>query len=145
MGNKRQDSKAALIENQIMRLSDHEEVLYSSADENKQVYIGTIPAGAYIHDVFVDVGTAFNDSGTDTMDVGTAASAAAYLSAQDIATTGIKQASKASTPLVPIRVTVDTPVYARYNGQNNNATTGLARVSVLWSPNNRKAFPKTTL
>jgi hypothetical protein len=102
--------------------------------ENTQVKIGTIPAGSVVlyplsGAVFT---TAFNDSGTDTYDIGTLSSATLLASAVTIAagwvaidenTAGLYFAS-------------DTDLYWRYNGENNNASAGTGYVLIAYIPNN---------
>lgn len=59
------------------------------------VTIGTIPAGAQIVDVQIDVTTAFNAAGNDEVTVGKTGSAAAYVAATSVASAG--RASVATT------------------------------------------------
>ena len=99
--------------------------------------IGKIPAWASVIGGGVHIFTAFNDSGTDTIDIGfrgggstddpdayatlLTASAVGFLTLDELAaTTNIIQQ-------VPCFVT------ARYNGQNGNSTAGVAYITILYS------------
>ena len=99
--------------------------------------IGKLPAWASVYGGSVHIFTAFNDSGTDTIDIGfrgggstddpdayatlLAATAVGNIVLDEIgATTNIIQQ-------VPCFVT------ARYNGQNSNATAGVAYITILYS------------
>lgn len=99
--------------------------------------IGVIPAGASVIGGGVHIITAFNDSGTDTIDVGfiggttdadgyatlLAATAVGFIALDELAaTTNIQQS-------------VVTTVTAQYNGQNSNATAGVADVIIMYVPN----------
>lgn len=101
------------------------------------VTVGTIPAGASVVGGGVHIVTAFNDSGTDTIDVGfiggttddnayatlLAATGVGWIVLDELAaTTNIQQS-------------VDTKVTARYNGQNSDATAGIADVIIWYVPN----------
>lgn len=59
------------------------------------VTVGTIPAGAQIVDINIDVTTAFNAAGNDEVTVGKTGSAAAYVAATSVASAG--RASVATT------------------------------------------------
>lgn len=106
------------------------------AIENTVIDIGVIPAYASVIGGGVHIKTAFNDSGTDTLDVGfrggsstddpngysteLAIDAVGYIPLDELgATTNIIQ-------------TVDTIVTCTYNGQNNNASAGEAYVTITY-------------
>ncbi len=63
--------------------------------DSSAVTIGTIPANSQIVDIFIDVTTAFNAAGTDTMTIGKTGSAAAFVTATSVASAG--RASVATT------------------------------------------------
>lgn len=102
------------------------------------VTVGKIPAGASVTGGGIHVITAFNDSGTDVIDVGyigattvaqayassLAASAVGYIALDELAST------------TNIQGTVDHTVTAIYTGQNSNATAGVADVIVFYVCNN---------
>lgn len=104
------------------------------AEENIQVKVGTIPAGAIIlyPSSGLHVTTAFNDSGTDTYDLGTIASANLFASAVTVGA-GFCAIDE---NVAGLKVAADTDVYFRYNGENNNATEGAGDVLVAFIPNN---------
>jgi hypothetical protein len=107
---------------------------FTFANENVQVKIGTIPAGSIIlYPVSgVHVGTAFNDTGTDTYDIGTIASATLVASAVTLAA-GFCAIDE---NVAGLKVAVDTDLYVRYNGENNNASTGDGDALIAFIPNN---------
>jgi hypothetical protein len=108
------------------------------AQENTIVDVanGKLPAGASVIGGGIHVVTAFNDSGTDTIDVGfrdgsatddpdayatlLAATAVGYIVLDELAAT------------TNIRQTKDTIVTWRYNGENNNATAGEAYLIIMY-------------
>jgi hypothetical protein len=89
-----------------------------------------LPPGAVPLDVLINVTTAFNDSGTDVLDVGKTGTDNYFVSALDVSATGRK---------APTRTNLDVSVgsskitvTAKYTGQNGNSTTGAAVVTVLY-------------
>lgn len=96
--------------------------------------VGKIPAGASVTGGGVHVITAFNDSGTDTLNVGYIGSttvAAAYASSLDLSAVGfIVLDELAST--TNIQGTVDHTVTCIYAGQNSNMTAGVADLIVFY-------------
>lgn len=102
------------------------------ATENTQVFVGTLPAGAVIVKPMsgVMVTTVFNDSGTDTFDIGTTATADLYGTVM----AGTALNFVALDENVSGKVTTATGIYVRYNGQNNNASAGEAEVIIAYVP-----------
>lgn len=97
------------------------------------VTIGTIPANAQITSIHIDTITAFNAATTNTMTVGTAASAAAYVAATAVAALG--RASVATTGVYSAWPTVgasDVTLTATFSQTGTPATTGAAIVTVLY-------------
>jgi hypothetical protein len=95
-----------------------------------QTTIITLPANAVIWDVGIDVTTAFNDSGTDYLDIGTTSSADALINDYDVSTTSfINQLLSGS----PYKITSSTNVTFIYTGQNDNATQGQAFIYIHYS------------
>ena len=107
------------------------------AIENTVIDLGAVPAYASLIGGGVHVLTAFNDSGTDTLDVGFRGGSATddpngYATVMDISAVGFIAFDElaATTNIIntsPIILT------CTYNGQNNNATAGVAYVTALFS------------
>jgi hypothetical protein len=83
----------------------------------------TIPDGAYIVQWVVNVITAFNDSGTDLIDVGISGTTQKFVAALDVAATGLKTVNVVAAEIGIVQ-TPARAVIATYNGQNANASTG---------------------
>jgi len=142
MGNKQTDTRDALIENRGVQMTDYVNVGFG--DDGTAVYVATIPKGAVLLDVIVNLTAVFDDSGTDYLTVGTALNPDAYVDDLDVSSgTGVSvlsMARDAGTALVPtVPMTADTPIYAQYDGQNSNSTAGALTVSLVWVPNAVKA------
>lgn len=104
------------------------------AIENTTINIGTIPAGASVIGGGVHVKTAFNDSGTDTLDVGFiggTTDADAYATLLDLSAVGYIAFDELAAT-TNIQQSVTTTLTCIYNGQNNNASAGEAEVIVLF-------------
>lgn len=102
------------------------------------ITVGYMPAGSSVTGGGVHVVTAFNDSGTDTLDVGFIGSTTddnAYATLLDVSAVGFIVLDELATT-TNIQQTVVTAVTARYNGQNSNATAGIADVIVFYTPPN---------
>ena len=94
------------------------------------VEIGTIPAGAIVIGTLVDVETVFNAATTNVLVVGTASDDDHYVAAGDVDETtaaGTWVTDKSET------VSADTAVYAKYTQTGTAATTGKARVTILYA------------
>lgn len=104
----------------------------SYTTENTQVEVGTLPAGAQILKPMsgVSITTIFNDSGTDTIDIGTSTTADLYATALAATALDFVPLDEAVSNLV----SSDTTIYARYNGQNNDASAGAAEVIIAYIP-----------
>lgn len=99
--------------------------------------VGKLPAGASVTGGGIHIITAFNDSGTDTADVGFIGSTTddnAYATLLDLSAVGWIVLDELATT-TNIQQSVDTTVTVRYNGQNSNATAGIADVIVYYAPN----------
>lgn len=110
------------------------------ATENSTIVIGKLPANAVVIGGGVMVTTAFNDSGTDTLDVGFQNGSAtndpnAYATLLDLSAVGFIALDElaATTNIVS---TLDSDVTCIYNGQNNNATAGAAEVIITYVVDN---------
>lgn len=106
---------------------------FTFADRGKSLEIGTIPAGSVIVKPIsgVNVHTAFNGSGTDLIDIGTAGTADLY--ATDLAgqTVGFQALDEAVTQYVA----VDTTLYVAYADANSDAVAGAAQAIIAYIPN----------
>ena len=97
------------------------------------VTIATIPAGAQIVDINIDVTTAFNAATTNPVTVGTSASAAAYVTSTSVGSTG--RASVASTGVYSAWAntgTSDVSATITYSQTGTAATAGAARVTIVY-------------
>lgn len=98
------------------------------------VTIGTIPAGAQIVDINIDVTTAFDAAGTDLVTVGKTGSAAAYVAATSVAAAG--RASVATTGVYSAWANVGTSDvdYATltYAYTSTAPTAGAGRVTIVY-------------
>lgn len=106
------------------------------ATENTAITIGVIPAYASVIGGGVHVLTAFNDSGTDTLDVGftggsSTADPDAYATLLALTAVGFIALDELAATTNIIQ-TVDTTVTCIYNGENNNATAGEAYVTISY-------------
>jgi hypothetical protein len=97
------------------------------------VTIATIPAGAQIQNVHIDVTTAFNAATTNTVTVGTSASAAAYVTATSVGSLG--RASTATTGVFSAWAntgTSDVSATITYSQTGTAATAGALRVTIIY-------------
>jgi hypothetical protein len=97
------------------------------------VAIATIPAGAQIIDINIDVTTAFNAATTNTVTVGTSASAAAYVASTSVGSTG--RASVATTGVYSAwgnTGTSDLVATITYSQTGTAASAGAARVTIVY-------------
>jgi len=90
----------------------------------------TIPAGADIIGIIVDVTTAFNDSGTDLLDIGTSSDGDYFKNDLDVSSVG--QTMTGWSHLGDVGSS-DITVTATYTGQNGDASAGQATVIFLWT------------
>ena len=97
------------------------------------VTIGTIPANASIVQIALDVTTAFNAGTTNNVTVGKAGSAAAYVTATSVGSTG--RASTATTGVYSAWADVgsaEVPVTVTYSQTGTAATAGAMLVTILY-------------
>ena len=97
------------------------------------VTIATIPAGAQIQNIHIDVTTAFNAGTTNTVTVGTSASAAAYVTSTSVGSLG--RASVASTGVYSAWAntgTSDVSATITFSQTGTAATAGAARVTIVY-------------
>jgi hypothetical protein len=103
------------------------EVLYT---DTTQTTIITLPAGAVIWDVGIDVDTAFNDSGTDLLDIGITSTANDILNDYDVSTTSFTNQLLSNSPY---KVTTSTNITFQFTGQNSDANQGQAYIYIHYS------------
>lgn len=98
------------------------------------VTIGTLPAGAQIVDVNIDVTTAFNAATTNTVTVGKTGTAAAFVTATSVGTAG--RASVATTGVYSAWANVGTSdvdyATVTYSQTGTAASAGAARVTIVY-------------
>lgn len=92
------------------------------------VSLGTAPNGAIVFATIVEIITAFNAGTTNVLEVGTSATANAYVQAADVneTATGTTVVSRSAT------LSAATEILAKYTQTGTAATAGLARVTVLY-------------
>jgi len=98
------------------------------------VIIGTLPAGAQIIDVNIDVTTAFNAGTTNTVTVGKTGSAAAFVAATSVGSAG--RASVATTGVYSAWANVGTSdvdyATVTFSQTGTAASAGAARVTIVY-------------
>lgn len=96
------------------------------------VTVGTLPAGALIVPAMsgMNVSTAYNDSGTDLIDIGTTADDDLYATNLDVSAVGFKPLDEA----VSLYVAAETTLTATYAGQNSNASAGVGQIVIAYVP-----------
>lgn len=94
-------------------------------------HLFNLPPHSVILRFMVEVVTAFNDSGTDLLDIGSSGTADAYANDVDLSTAGQVIVEESALGLTATRGV--TEVFGKYSGQNSNATAGEARVSVVYA------------
>src|ERR1051326_2294604 len=89
----------------------------------------TIPDTAVIVQWIINVTTAFNDSGTDQVNIGVSGTAAKFASALDVSTTGLKTSGVVLTQVGNAQSGAQA-VLGIYAGQNSNASAGAMYIMV---------------
>ncbi len=110
------------------------------ATENTEIVIGVLPANAVVIGGGVMITTAFNDSGTDTLDVGfkdgnSTDDPNAYATLLVIDAVGFIVLDELAAT-TNIMQTEECTVTCIYNGQNNNASAGAAEVIITFVVDN---------
>ena len=96
-----------------------------------------IPANSQIVSIEVNVETAFNDSGSDLLEVGSSADTDLYVNDTDISAIGsIAMGTAALCANWKDIGTTDIVVGYIYNGANNDASAGAATVTINYLQNN---------
>lgn len=88
----------------------------------------TLPEGAIIIGFFINVTAAFNDSGTDLLDIGTADTADQFVADFDASSLGMTLQPSADESAL----TAETAIQAVYTGQNSDASAGAATIVCLY-------------
>jgi len=102
--------------------------------DTSAVTIGTLPAGAQIISINIDVTTAFNAGTTNTVTVGKTGSAAAYVTSTSVGSAG--RASVASTGVYSAWANVGTNdvdyATVTFSQSGTAASAGAARVTIVY-------------
>jgi len=90
----------------------------------------TLPRGAVIVSVAVNVETAFNDTGTDLLDIGISTDADKYAVNLDVSSAGQIVTGFVASELLQFGtpLTADVTVQATYTGSNADPSAGLAQI-----------------
>lgn len=96
--------------------------------------IGTIPGGCVVLRAYIIVTTAFNAGSTNTMNIGTSATAASYASAVALGTAGVIGGGTAMATSVLATPTADTAVIATMAATGTALSAGAGIVVVEYLP-----------
>ena len=109
------------------------EVSFDTTGVSSGVSMGTIPSGAVLSDVVVNIETAFDAGTTNVLIVGTSANDDAYLAAGDATETsaGLTRYSGKC-----VKLSADTELFVTFTETGTAATAGTAQVIVEFIPNN---------
>jgi hypothetical protein len=99
-------------------------------DQGKAKSLFKIPPAARVLAIYTDITTAFDDTGTDLLNVGTAADASRFASAVDLSSKTWLQPTILNPGQQPDR---PTEVLGTYTGQNTNATAGGVTVYMMYA------------
>lgn len=89
----------------------------------------SLPAGATPLFAVVQVETAFDDTGTDLVEIGAGSDADYFASGISVAATGGQMVVLTKSPVL----TGQTQVTATYTGENANAAAGRAKISLIYA------------
>ena len=109
---------------------------YTDAGVAKNLFV--IPANSQILEIYVDVITAFNSSGTDLVDVGVSGTSDLFASALDVSSQARKLGSSSASKLTNYVNTGATQitVQATYSQSVADSTAGSARITIKYIPGN---------
>jgi hypothetical protein len=96
--------------------------------------VGTLPGGCVVLRSYIVVSTAFNNGSTNTMTIGTVASAASFGTGIALGTVGVITGGTALATAATVTPTADTPVIATMASTGAAATTGAGVVVVEYLP-----------
>ena len=123
-------------ESNIMKVCKAE-ILYSNTSETTII---TLPANAVIWNIGLNVVTAFNDSGTDLIDIGTDLDSQFFVTDQTVNEgsavffmTGSDVYPLGSITNMPYQLASSADITFTYKGQNSDATQGQAFVYIHYS------------
>lgn len=123
---------ARITEHQVVHYLRYE-LAFNTPGATAGVQIGTLPAGAQVVDITVNVKTAFNAGTTNPVTIGTTATG------EEIGTSAAVIAGtiggKRLTTGLNVQPASDQPVYVSYIPTGTAATTGLMTVYVGFIPN----------
>lgn len=107
-------------------------------DDATQIVLGFIPENAVVVAAWAEVHTAFNDSGTDLIDIGYDGDTDEYCANLDVSTVGTKlDATTFNAAAVKRSTSGDLKIVAQYDGANSDATAGEADVFVEYIVRNQ--------
>ncbi len=111
-------------------------VNYNDAGIAGGVIMGTLPAGAQIVDIVVNVKTAFNAATTNNLLLGTSAAGNQIATTTDTAagTAGFKRATTGGA----LTLAADTDVFVAYTQTGTAASAGVATIVIAYAPDNDK-------
>jgi hypothetical protein len=92
-------------------------------DDASQKTVGIVPAGSIVTNVKVAVKTAFTDTGTDLVDVGTVADPDGLAADVDVSSVGVKLSTTLATS-DDFYAAADTTIVAQYDGANSDMAAG---------------------
>lgn len=92
----------------------------------------SLPKTAHLLEIYVVVKTAFNDSGTDVLDIGVATDTDKFVNDLDVSSAGVLETTLlAYGPLAGAGPQIE--VVGQFIGQNGNATAGEAYVYAVYT------------
>lgn len=111
-------------------------VNFNDAGIASGVLMGTVPSGAQITDIVVNVKTAFNAGTTNVLVVGTSAGGNQIATTSDTAagTPGFKRVTTGGA----LSIAADTDVFVAYTQTGTAATAGVATIVIAYAPDNDK-------
>jgi hypothetical protein len=113
-------------------------VAYNDTGISSGVVKGTLPAGAQILDIVVNVTAAFNAGTTNVLTLGSTSTATQYIAAGDLdetATGAVRIAPTAAWGSAS-KPSTDTDVYVKYAQTGTAGTAGAATFVLTYMPNN---------
>jgi len=97
-------------------------------DDGTPVVIGVIPRGAILLPPQVNVIVAFDDTGTDLLDIGKAGDGDAYALNLDVSSAGQIVTGMIATAFDGVPLTAETEINMQYDGSNSDASAGKALI-----------------
>ncbi|MGB0685405.1 MAG: hypothetical protein ACPGQD_04355 [Planctomycetota bacterium] len=100
------------------------------ADDGADVPFPSLPAGTVLHACYRKVTELFNDSGTDTLKVGTSSNDDSLCDTGDTTMTSTGYYTDVVASSTGVVLEAATQFLARYDGQNGDASTGVVDVYI---------------